>query len=237
MFSGANSPLNGAAGSCAVTVWVVVAGDEPEGDTVAAERLSVCTAGLDAVLCKVRPAGDCSVWALLIEFACGVGDMDLGDVEAADVEVAFEALRDDVLGVLTGAGPVSLLEPMTDSADVLVVVESDLAATDASDSELGNAGELGCAPPVPCAIPVRGSGVVNDDELPVAVDDVDQDVVDDGEVEPVGAVDPDNELDELEERLEGLLLLVDDEPDEEDELEDDELEDELVPDGSANATP
>jgi hypothetical protein len=120
---------------------------------------------------------------------------------------------------------------------VLVVVGADLAPIDAGVSGLGDTGELVRGPPVLCTMPVRGSGVVDDDKLPIAVDDVDEDVVDGGEVEPFGEVDPDDELDELEEGLDGLLLLVDEEADEEDELEDEELDDELEPDGSANATP
>jgi hypothetical protein len=164
---------------------------------------------------NVRSAGDCSVWALLIGFTCGFGDVEVGDVEVGD-----EALRDDVLGVLTGGWPVGLLGPLTGSADVLVVVGADLVPIDAGDSGLGNTCELVRAPPVICTMPVSGSGVV-----------------DDGEFKPVGEVDPDDELDELDERLDGLVLLVDDEADEEDELEDEGLDDEFGADVSANATP
>jgi hypothetical protein len=97
--------------------------------------------------------------------------------------------------------------------------------------------ELVCAPPVLCTMPVRGSGVADgsaDDGLPVAVDDVVETVVSDGDVEPDGDVDAD---DELEEGVDRLLLSVDEEADELDELEDEELDDELESDGTASATP
>ena len=179
------------------------------------------------MLGNVTAAGDCSVWALLIGFACGFGDVEVGD----------ETLRDDVLDVLTGGWPVGLLAPLTGSAGVLVVVGADLDPTDAGDSGLGNTGKLVRAGPVLCTMPVRGSGVVDDDELPVAGDDVDEGIVDDGEFAPACEVD----ADELVKLLDGPLLLVDEEAGEEDELEDDELDDEpddeLEPDGSANATP
>jgi hypothetical protein len=78
-----------------------------------------------------------------------------------------------------------------------------------------------------------GSGVGDEsagDELSGSAGDVDEIVVDDGEFEPDGEVDAD---DELEERFDGLSLSVDEELDELDESEDDELES----DGSASATP
>jgi hypothetical protein len=81
--------------------------------------------------------------------------------------------------------------------------------------------ELACAPPVLCATPVRGSGVIDgsvDDDVPVAVDDVDEVVVDDDEVTPDGEVD----TDELE-----VLSVVDDEV----------LDVPLESVGSARATP
>ena len=70
-------------------------------------------------------------------------------------------------------------------------------------------------------MPGRGSGVL----------------VGDGEVDAVGEVDPDDDLNEREEAFDGRLVLGDEEADEEDELEDEEPDDELEPDGSANATP
>jgi hypothetical protein len=86
-------------------------------------------------------------------------------------------------------------------------------------------------------MPVRGSGVDDgsaDDGLPVAVDDVVETVVSDGDFEPDGDVDAD---DELEEGVDRLLLSVDEEADELDEPEDEEPDDELVSDGTASATP
>jgi hypothetical protein len=92
-------------------------------------------------------------------------------------------------------------------------------------------------PPVVCTTPVGGSGVADgstDDELPVAVDDVDETVVNDGDFESVGDVDAD---DELEGGLDELLLSVDEESDEVDEPAVEELDDELESDGSAIAIP
>ncbi len=134
--------------------------------------------------------------ALLIEFTFGFGD----------VEVANEALCDDVLGVVTGGWSVVLFGPLTGFADVPVVVGADLdpIGVVVDDDE------------VPVAV---------DDELPVAVDDVDG-----GEGEPVGDVDPDDELEEA--------VLVDEDVDDDEELDDDEeVDDEFEPDGTADATP
>lgn len=92
-------------------------------------------------------------------------------------------------------------------------------------------------PPVVCTTPVGGSVVADgstDDELPVAVDDVDETVVNDGDSESVGDVDAD---DELEGGLDELLLSVDEESDEVDEPSVEELDDELESDGSAIAIP
>ena len=92
-------------------------------------------------------------------------------------------------------------------------------------------------PPVVCTTPVGGSGVADgssDDEMPVAVDDVDETVVNDGDFESVGDVDAD---DELEGGLDELLLSVDEESDEVDEPAVEELDDELESDGSAIAIP
>jgi hypothetical protein len=127
--------------------------------------------------------------ALLIEFTFGFGD----------VEVANEALRDDVLGVVTGGWSVGLFGPLTGFADFSVVVGADLDPTDVVD---------------------------DDDELSVAVDDVDS-----GEGEPVGDVDPGDEAEDG--------VLVDEEVDDDEELdeEDEELDDEFEPDGTADATP
>jgi hypothetical protein len=115
-------------------------------------------------------------------------------------------------GALTGGWPVTVLEAEGGSGAWLV----------------SDAIELVCAPPVLCTTPVGGSGVADesaDDELPVAVDDVDETVVNDGEFEPDGAVSDD---DELEGGLDELSLSVDVEGDEVDVLESD---------GSASATP
>ncbi len=126
------------------------------------------------------------------------------------------------------------------------VVARELAADDAGDSSLGNTGfwslsdaiELACTPAVLCTSPVGGSGVADgfaDDELPVAVDDVDETVVNDGDFSPDGEVEVD---DELEEGPDGLFLSVDEEADEVDEPEDEVLDVvELGSDGSASATP
>ena len=116
-----------------------------------------------------------------------------GDVGVAN-GVANEALCDDVLGVVTDDWSVGLFGPLTGFADLPVVVGADVDPTD----------------------------VVVDDELPVAVDDVDG-----GEGEPVGDVDTDDEVDEVEEGV-----LVDEEVD-----DDEELDDEFEPDGTADATP
>ena len=121
---------------------------------------------------------------------------------------------------------------------------------DAGDDSLDGAGfwsvsvALGLVgpPPVVCATPVGGSGVADgstDDELPVAVDDVDETVVNDGDFESVGDVDGD---DEMEGGLDELLLSVDEESvdeesDEVDEPAVEELDDELESDGSAIAIP
>ena len=116
---------------------------------------------------------------------------------------------------------------------------------DAGDDSLDGAGfwsvsvALGLVgpPPVVCTTPVGGSGVADgssDDEMPVAVDDVDETVVNDGDFESVGDVDAD---DELEGGLDELLLSVDEESDEVDEPAVEELDDELESDGSAIAIP
>ena len=116
---------------------------------------------------------------------------------------------------------------------------------DAGDDSLDGAGfwsvsvALGLVgpPPVVCTTPVGGSGVADgssDDEMPVAVDDVDETVVNDGDFESVGDVDAD---DELEGGLDELLLSVDEEADEVDEPAVEELDDELESDGSAIAIP
>jgi hypothetical protein len=101
-------------------------------------------------------------------------------------------------------------------ANVLAVDFAKLSSNATGDCSVGNAGfwsvpdecELVCAPPVLCATPARGSGV------------------NDGDFEPDGAVDAD---DELEERLGGPFSPVDaDEPGDPDEPESD---------GCARATP
>jgi hypothetical protein len=127
----------------------------------------------------------------------------------------------------------------------LVVGRAKLSSNAAGNSSVGNTGfwsvpdeiELVCGPPVLCTTPVRGSGVADesaDNELCVVVDDVDETVVNDGDFEPDGEVDADDEFDE---RLDGPLWPVDEEADEPDEPEDEELDDEPESDGSARATP
>jgi hypothetical protein len=127
----------------------------------------------------------------------------------------------------------------------LVVGRAKLSSDAAGNSSVGNTGfwsvpdeiELVCAPPVLCTTPVRGSGVADesaDIELCVVVDDVDETVVNDGDFEPDGEVDADDELDE---RLDGPLCPVDEDAVEPDEPEDEELDDEAESDGSARATP
>jgi hypothetical protein len=154
-----------------------------------------------SVVVNEGPAGDCSVDVLLVRFGC----------EIWGVEADNEVLRDDVLG-----------------------------ASDGSDGILGNAElpavldvfEPSCAPPVLCTTPVRGSVVVDesvDDEVPVAVDDVDEAVADDGELDPDGTVD----VDEPEDTVDEPVFSVDEELDE----LDDELDDPLESVGSARATP
>ena len=125
-----------------------------------------------------------------------------------EVEVANGVVCDDVLGVVAGGGSVGLFGPLTGFADVPEVVGADLDPIDVVDD---------------VEVPVG----VDDVEVPVAVDDVDG-----GEGEPVGDVDPDDELEEA--------VLVDEEVDDEDEELDDvdeELDDEFEPDGTADATP
>jgi hypothetical protein len=119
--------------------------------------------------------------------------------ETRDVVAGSKVLRDDVLGANAGSAG------MLGNAEFSAVLD---------------ATEPSCAPPVLCATPVL------DDEVPVSVDDVDETVVDDGEVDPDGAVD----TDEPEDRFDGLVLSVDEEADELDELE-------LESVGSARATP
>jgi hypothetical protein len=113
----------------------------------------------------------------------------------------------------------------------LVVVRAKLSSNPAGNSSVGNTGfwsgpdefELVCAPPVLCTTPVRGSGVADesaDNELCVI----------DGDFEPDGEVDAD---DELGERLGGPSWAVDEEADEPGDPEDDEPES----DGCARATP
>jgi hypothetical protein len=109
------------------------------------------------------------------------------------------------------------------------------ALDDAGDSRPDglDASELDCAPPVLRAIPVRGSGVGDasvDIELPVAVDEPEGTVVNDGELDPDGDAEFRTEPDELGDRFD-VLLPVDDEVDELDEPD----EPESV--GSANANP
>ena len=133
-------------------------------------------------------------------------------------------------GALTGGWRVGVFE----------LVARELAADDRGDSSLGNTGfwslsdaiELACTPAVLCTSPVGGSGVADafaDDELPIAVDDVDETVVNDGDFSPDG---------EVEEGPDGLFLSVDEEADAVDEPEDEVLDVvELGSDGSASATP
>jgi hypothetical protein len=127
---------------------------------------------------------------------------------------------------------------------------------DAGDDSLDGAGFWSVSvafglvgpPPVVCTTPVGGSGVADgstDDELPVAVDDVDETVVNDGDFDSVGDVtDGDFESvgdvdadDEMEGGLDELLFSADEEADEVDESAVDELDDEPESDGSAIAIP
>ena len=125
------------------------------------------------------------------------------------------------------------------------MVGAELISDEVGDGELGETGswatldalELVCAPPVLCATPVRGSGFADgsiDDELPVPVDDVDENVGEDGEFE--GVADADAEVD-IWGRLEGSFSSMDDAADELGESDDEELDGELASDGSASATP
>lgn len=127
----------------------------------------------------------------------------------------------------------------------MVVGRAELSSNAADNSSVGNTGfwsvpdeiELVCAPPVLCTTPVRGSGVAHesaDNELWAVVDDVDEIVVNDGDSEPDGEFDAD---DELGERLDGPLWPVDEDAVEPGEPEDEELDDEPESDGSARATP
>ncbi len=146
-----------------------------------------------------------------------------------------EARRNDVLGAPSPSEAPSGRWP------VRLAGGADLTPDNADDNAVGNtefwapldAVELVCAPPVLCTRRVGGSGVADepaDDELPVAIDVVDETVVKESEFDSDGAVDPDDR----EVKLEGLLS-VDEEADGLDESE--ELDDELESDGFANATP
>lgn len=235
MLSGANGPLNGPGSTCRVTNSVGVAAKAIADDPAAGPAVvKVRRSGLDVVFVNRRSLGDCNAEALLPRLTS----------ETGDATARNEALRDDGLVAPSRSAPRGGAGALTDGWPVGVaeVVEAELAPDDAGDFSLGNTGfwsvldafELACTPTVLGTSPVEGSGVADgfaDDELPVAVDDVDETVVNDGDFEPDGGVDAD---DELEEGSDGLFLSVDDEVD---EPEDEVLDVEPESDGSASATP
>jgi hypothetical protein len=185
--------------------------------------------------------GDCSVEALRVGFPGGgdaVGNVTLRDDALGVGALGVGALGVGALGVGVGAligWMVFALEASICSAEVPVAGGAEPALDAAGTGSLGDTGftgvldaiELVCAPPVLCTMPVRGSGVDDgsaDDGLPVAVDDVVETVVSDGDFEPDGDVDAG---DELAEEVDRLVLSVGEEPEDE----------ELVSVGAPSATP
>jgi len=136
---------------------VAAAGATGDDAAAGAADVKARRSGLDVVFVDRRVFGDCSVAALLVGFACGIGDFDECD----------ETLRADLLA----------------AGGAVVVVAAELVPTEA----VSDAVELFA--------------------------------------------------DELDERLDGLLLFVDEAADEPDEPEGEEFDDALESDGSASATP
>jgi len=222
MFRGAKGPLNGGGSGCRVTISVGVSAKAIDDDAAAgAASVRLRRSGLDVAVVN-RRSGDCSVEALILRLACGIGV----------VEVADEALRDNGFGPSSAPVPRDC-EAVIVGADVLEAVPAEPASDDADDGPLASAGSwsasdavaLVCAPPVLCTTPVGESGVADesaDDGLLVAVDVADV------------VVDADDESDE---GLDGLSLSVDEEADDVDEPAVEELDDELESDVSAIAIP
>jgi hypothetical protein len=78
MFSGASGRLNGARSACGATIAVGVAAAGATGDDPAAgpAEVKVRRSGLDVVCVNRTVFGDCTVEALLVGFACGIGVFD-----------------------------------------------------------------------------------------------------------------------------------------------------------------
>jgi hypothetical protein len=114
---------------------------------------------------------------------------------------------------------------------------SGVLAVSAWSASLAEEVDLVRAPTAPCTAPVGASRVVGEtvaNEVSCSVGNDDEIVVDNGNFDPDCDVDAD---DDLAERLGGLSLSVDGEPDEFDESAEDDVDEEPGSDGSASATP